>query len=111
MSKARKWCSDHCSTEYARNHSWNYARWYAAGQNRLGWKQPGPCAHCHEEITGTPEVNHIDPRYGRGYGDGCWNHQENLEVLDHACHVAVTAVQRAARKTGGQVEMKMESEA
>lgn len=36
------------------------------------------------------EVNHIVPRMGAGYGIGCWNHQENLEVLCRGCHVVVT---------------------
>jgi hypothetical protein len=41
------------------------------------------------------EVNHIEPRHGRGYQAGCWNHQANLETLCHRCHVAVTRLQRA----------------
>jgi HNH endonuclease len=47
------------------------------------------------------EVNHIEPRYGRGYGNGCHNHLSNLETLCRACHVAVTKVQRAERAAGG----------
>jgi hypothetical protein len=44
------------------------------------------------------EVNHIDPRHGRGYGNGCWNHLENLETLCRACHQAETKRQREDRK-------------
>ncbi len=44
------------------------------------------------------EVNHIIPREGKGYGQGCHNHQENLETLCHACHLQVTADQRAFQK-------------
>lgn len=36
------------------------------------------------------------PVRGGGYGDGCAHHQDNLEVLCHACHVEATARQRAA---------------
>jgi hypothetical protein len=43
------------------------------------------------------EVDHIDPRVGRGYGTGCWNHQDNLRVLCHTCHVKVTRRQRIDR--------------
>lgn len=42
------------------------------------------------------EVNHVEPRRGRGYALGCHNHLANLETLCHPCHVTVTAEQRAA---------------
>jgi len=48
----------------------------------------------------SPEVNHIDPRVGEGYGFGCWNHQDNLETLCHSCHVKVTKLQRHDRIVG-----------
>lgn len=41
------------------------------------------------------EVNHIEPRRGRGYGWGCHNHLTNLETLCHDCHVVVTRQERA----------------
>lgn len=44
------------------------------------------------------EVNHIDPRVGRGYGWGCHNHLSNLETLCHGCHVAETKRQAAERR-------------
>jgi 5-methylcytosine-specific restriction endonuclease McrA len=43
-----------------------------------------------------PEVNHIEPRRGRGYNLGCHNHAENLETLCHACHLDVTKSQRGS---------------
>lgn len=103
ISKVRNWCSTDCAQAVLRNHFWGYARTEAVYRSR------GTCAHCKVRIIGTPEVNHIAPRYGQGYGKGCWNHQDNLEVLCHGCHVAVTGKQRAARATGGQ--MRMEAEA
>lgn len=41
------------------------------------------------------EVNHIEPRRGRGYQAGCHNHLANLETLCHRDHVAVTRLQKA----------------
>lgn len=55
------------------------------------------CWRCGERIAGDgPEVNHIMPVNGHRPGFGCMNHQSNLEVLCHACHVIATAEQRAA---------------
>lgn len=45
-----------------------------------------------------PEVNHIEPRSGKGYGMGCHNHADNLETLCHSCHVEVTESQRNLRR-------------
>lgn len=105
VSKVRRWCSTDCAREVSRNHSWGDARYWAVYLNsgKRSLHPPGPCAHCKQPIKGTPEVNHIAPRYGKGYGTGCWNHQSNLEVLCHDCHVAVTRKQRAARDRGGQI--------
>ena len=68
---------------------------FEAGQN---WYR---CKMCLQ-LTRDPEVNHITPRNGKGYGNGCWNHQDNLEVLCHDCHVKVTMWQGRARKNNGQ---------
>lgn len=39
------------------------------------------------------EVNHRDPRRGRGYQAGCHNHLDKLETLCHPCHVDETTRQ------------------
>lgn len=44
------------------------------------------------------EVNHIEPRVGRGYNSGCHHHLTNLETLCHHCHVAETKRQGAERR-------------
>lgn len=51
-------------------------------------------------ITWVPwlEVNHIEPRVGRGYNAGCHHHLANLETLCHGCHVAETTRQGADRR-------------
>jgi hypothetical protein len=49
-------------------------------------------------------VNHIEPRVGKGYGWGCWNHQDNLETLCHDCHVVVTKSQAEARRVAHRQE-------
>ena len=50
------------------------------------------------EWTERLEVNHIEPRVGRGYGFGCHNHLSNLETLCHPCHVIETRRQAAERR-------------
>ena len=96
---ARKWCSKDCSQLYWWNHAWGRARWEAIRRRtpNRDLRQPVPCRRCGTP-THTPEVNHINPRNGQGYGNGCHNHQENLEVLCHNCHVETTRLQRLALK-------------
>lgn len=46
------------------------------------------------------EVNHIEPRRGGGYGQGCHHHLSNLETLCATpCHAGVTAEQRRAARS------------
>lgn len=90
--RKRVWCSRDCEYRWVNQHYWSAAR--AAAKRRDGQK-------CVREGCGATtglEVNHIEPRVGRGYGWGCWNHLSNLETLCHEHHLAVTAEQRAARK-------------
>ncbi len=107
------WASESCRARYFNNHHWGYAR--EAAIRRDG----GKCRHCGEDaetwgtqevrsyITGEltqyrtrrpAEVNHIDPRNGAGYGNGCHNHQDNLETLCHDCHLDTTKNQRRERQ-------------
>ena len=85
---------------------WSAAR--RAARRRARWS----CEHCGlkpSEIRRDPrarravarqelrlEVNHIQPLIGTYRGVTCFNHQDNLEVLCHRCHVAVTKEQRAS---------------
>lgn len=74
-----------CRLRYLRNHGWAFSRREAL--RRSG----GRCVWCGARAE---EVNHIEPRRGRGYRMGCWNHQEGLEPLCHQCHLIITTAQR-----------------
>jgi len=100
--RQRRWCSGKCGAwaynEMAKHHDWAEARRHAL--ERDGHK----CVRCGEPEKiyshaggrcSNLSVNHIEPRFGRGYGRGCHNHLENLETLCHPCHVIETRRQRA----------------
>ncbi|HEY7270896.1 MAG TPA: hypothetical protein VH951_13810 [Dehalococcoidia bacterium] len=105
--RRKAYCCDRHAREFARNHVWLDAR--RAARRRARWA----CERCGfrpSEIRRDPlrrrlfkrhelrlEVNHIQPLAGRYRGVSCLNHQANLEVLCHACHVLMTD---AARMTG-----------
>jgi 5-methylcytosine-specific restriction endonuclease McrA len=113
-----RWCSEACANLFWRNHGWTTARGFALTRARLslvvaiarwnlsellvewfpmgswGLLQPR-CERCSS--TQSIEVNHVEPRQGGGYGNGCWNHQTNLEPLCHPCHVLETTAQRRER--------------
>lgn len=112
--RKRVWCSNRdsdgpasCEAVWVDNHVWGFAsrRALVLAGLRLSFREGAP-PKCHAcgvaDSQVRYEVNHIGPRNGQGYGKGCWNHQDNLEVLCHDCHVAVTRAQRLARKNGGQ---------
>jgi hypothetical protein len=90
----RFYCSDACRVEFEADHFWGSARHRALTLAMHDGR--ARCARCHESTRGWPEVNHIVPVNGSRYHFGCQNHQSNLEVLCHRCHVEVTAEQRAA---------------
>ena len=93
-----------CRERYFTNHDWSEAR-------REAVRRSGRvCAHCGATVPEPEirrdslelerdllEVNHKVPRNGQGYRMGCWNHQDNLEVLCHPCHAKVTAGQARDR--------------
>lgn len=93
LTGRRRWfCStrrnapDGCRARWVRNHIWGYARKYAIKMAE------GRCCKCGQPAQ---EVNHLEPRRGRGYQNGCHHHQAGLEALCHACHLAVTSTQRS----------------
>lgn len=99
--RQRRWCSDRCQFEWRREHDWGSARSAAVerddhtcrhcgARERYDWRNPAEAVRL--------EVNHIDPREGRGYGFGCHNHLDNLETLCTPCHRTVTNAQAAERR-------------
>lgn len=98
--RRRTWCSDAHGDWYWRNHSWTGARFEARRratvQDADGWWLWFICDECGRHTT-APEVNHVEPRNGGPYDGGCWNHQTNLQMLCHGCHVAETNRQRGHR--------------
>ena len=97
------WCSDECVNFWARNHEWTAARWESLRlsaclpreeyeNDLIQWAR---CDQCASPLS--LEVNHVEPRVGAGYSRGCWNHQSNLQVLCHECHVIETKRQGVER--------------
>jgi 5-methylcytosine-specific restriction endonuclease McrA len=85
---------------FERDHFWGTASSWALAAQRVygidGHHLIGVvCRRCGE-IAARPEVNHIEPVNGGPRHFTCRNHQDNLEVLCHECHVVVTSEQRAA---------------
>lgn len=91
VGRQRNWCGRPCLAAFLAAHDWNKAR-------HLAVKRDGGCVTCG---TGRPlEVNHVEPRRGRGYRMGCWNHPENLQTLCIPHHREVTNAQAQARREG-----------
>jgi hypothetical protein len=103
------YCSDKHARKFQRDHVWAVAR--RAARRRAKWA----CERCGmkpADIRKDPErraiysrhqlrleVNHIQPLGGRYRGVTCLNHQSNLEVLCHNCHVGATGVLRQTPAT------------
>ena len=101
------YCSDKHARLFQRDHVWADARRYA--RRRAKWA----CERCGfkpGDVRKDPqrrrlyarhvlrlEVNHIQALGGRYRGVTCLNHQENLEVLCHSCHVQMTGAARVTR--------------
>lgn len=106
-----RWCSETHAAWWANNHEWTSARREAIRRASIlstanGWDLWTYCDECGKRcldistaagIRREAEVNHVEPRWGAGYDKGCWNHQTNLQVLCHSCHLAETARQRRER--------------
>ena len=101
------YCSDRHAREFERNHLWFVARRVARRRARYRCERCGfepsairrdPSARAsytrHELKL---EVNHVAPLVGAYRLVTCANHQDNLEVLCHRCHLVATAEQRANR--------------
>lgn len=111
IAKHRAYCSRSCSREFEQNHFWGTASYAAINRSRpFGptqkphgepWRGRPVCARCLKECGSfgdkrEAEVNHITPLNGVRPHFGCCHHQENLEVVCHACHVQIGIEQRAA---------------
>lgn len=101
------YCSETCMKEFDANHFWRAARPAAIKASQpfgpalectwghygyRAWRGSTFCAKCGREHA--DEVHHKMPMNGQRDTFSCLHHQENLEVLCHACHVAATREQR-----------------
>jgi hypothetical protein len=109
-SRRTAYCSDRHAREFERNHVWAHAR--HAARRRAGWA----CERCGFKpsvIRRDPverrryaryelrlEVNHKRPLFGAYRSVSCDNHQANLKVLCHACHLIATSAQRSGCLAG-----------
>ena len=117
-----RWCSQDCADRAIGNHNWSWARGLALRRAGERWDRDEErwsgalCDQCGQDARAvkhvetswypdgrdrvdywSPEVNHVDPRTGAGYGDGCHHHQTNLQVLCRPCHIAETTRQTRQR--------------
>lgn len=113
--RRRFYCSDNdCRRRFEADHFWQTARAAAIARATVydpstRAPQGAACAGCGRILDGrsyprahwgVPEVNHIVPVNGQRAHFACANHQSNLEVLCHPCHLQATAAQRAAGTVG-----------
>ncbi|MEO8163432.1 MAG: hypothetical protein ABI590_06585 [Ilumatobacteraceae bacterium] len=97
--RRRTWCSEKCGRAWQREHIWRFARSAAKRKARFRCTRMG-CPALRRDC----EVNHLEPRNGKGYGPGCHHHllpdrdgRGGLEVLCHVHHAQLTAAQATAR--------------
>lgn len=107
QTRRRTWCSEKCGRAWQREHIWRFARSAAKRRSKYLCTR-AECTAARRDC----EVNHLEPRAGRGYGPGCHHHvlpdltgRGGLEVLCHAHHAEVTAAQAAARALLRRVAM------
>lgn len=105
--RRKAYCSDKHATEFQSDHVWSAARRVARRRARWACQRCGfkpsvikkdpvaKLAYSRHELR--LEVNHIAPLTGSYRGVTCLNHQSNLEVLCHKCHVETTNGQRLIR--------------
>lgn len=121
----RRWCRKRCREAFEANHWWNIARQVTLARD--GWAcvrclANGDTVRLHkpdsdeydprkqgdymrarvafetERKARHLEVNHIEPRFGAGYGAGCHHHIEGLETLCRPHHQEATNEQANARE-------------
>ena len=92
-------CSKACREWFQDNHFWGAARWVALDRMRVGDQYE--CATCGS-ASYKVEVDHRQRLNGSVRWMSCFNHQSNLQVLCHPCHVAKTTRdgRLAVRKDG-----------
>lgn len=93
-ARRTRWCTDRCRRAWERNHVWGRARAWARKRAKYA------CVRCGAGRDAGLEVNHIIPVNGARRNVGCFNHESNLECVCHACHVQITARQRATGLLG-----------
>ena len=98
-TRRRTWCSEKCGRAWQREHVWRFAR--SSAKRRAKYRCiRSECTAARRDC----EVNHLEPRDGKGYAPGCHHHllpdltgRGGLEVLCHEHHAQVTAAQATAR--------------
>jgi len=106
-SRRTAYCSNAHARQFQRDHVWLIARQVARRRARWSCERCGfkPSAARKDPATRREytraelrlEVNHIRPLTGSYRGVTCHNHQSNLEVLCHRCHLEATKGQRLQR--------------
>ena len=111
-SRRTAYCSDKHAREFERNHVWLAAR--RAARRRARWacercgfkpsevRKDREARRAFSRFELRLEVNHILPLAGSYRSVTCLNHQTNLEVLCHRCHLLVTKDQRVSSIEGGE---------
>jgi len=100
--RQRAYCGKDCEREFGMNHFWNMASREVEKRNRTKY---GDLQCCVCGATAHLEINHIDPVRGGPRFATCKNHQDNLEVLCHDCHVRATELQfRPAKAEARQAQ-------
>jgi hypothetical protein len=106
------YCCDRHAREFERNHVWLAAR--RAARRRARWacercgfkpsevRKDREARRAFSRFELRLEVNHILPLAGSYRSVTCLNHQTNLEVLCHRCHLLVTKDQRVSSIEGGE---------
>jgi hypothetical protein len=106
-SRRSAYCSDAHARTFQADHVWMLARNTARRRARWSCERCGfkPSLIRKDRIARAQfsraelklEVNHIQPLVGGYRSVNCLNHQSNLEVLCHRCHIEATQEQRLVR--------------